>query len=208
MKLLLTGFEPFGGSAVNPSEQVVRAMAQERLRRVQLRTAILPVDRVNGPARLIRATQKYRPDVVLCLGEAPSRMAISIERVAINLMDYRIADNAGYQAMDEPIVRDGPAAYFVTLPVRAMLDAVKAVNVPAELSLSAGAFLCNQVIYTLLRHLALTQADVRAGFIHLPSLPEQIANRDRLSASMSLDTMLVGIRAAVAAIVNGSKTHA
>ena len=204
MKLLLTGFEPFGGSAVNPSEQVVRVLAQERLRRVQLRTAILPVDRVNSPAALIRAMQKYRPDVVLCLGEASGRMAISIERVAINLMDYRIADNAGNQAQDEPIVPDGPAAYFVTLPVRAMLEAVRAANVPAELSLSAGAFLCNQVLYTLLHHLALNNPGVGAGFAHVPPLPEQVVNKDRLIASMGLDIMLTGIRAAISAVANES----
>ena len=173
MKLLLTGFEPFGGSAVNPSEQVVRALAQERLRRIQLRTAILPVDRVQGPVALVRAIQKYRPDAVLCLGEA-GRAAISVERVAINLMDYRIADNAGNCVTDEPIAPDGPAAYFVTLPVRAMLEAVRSVHVPAELSLSAGAFLCNQVLYTALHHIATHQLDTKVGFVHLPSLPERL----------------------------------
>jgi pyroglutamyl-peptidase len=109
---------------------------------------------LRGPQTLIQAFEQSRPDAVLCLGEASKRMAISIERVAINLMDYRNADNDGNQIMDEPIVRDGPAAYFVTLPARAMLDAVRATGVPAELSLSAGAFLCNQVTYVMLHHLA------------------------------------------------------
>ena len=125
MKLLLTGFEPFGGNSVNPSEQVVRALAalpRERLPRLQLRTAVLPVDRVNGPAALVRAMNKYRPEAVLCLGEASRGIAISIERVAVNLMDYRIADSSGRQVQDELIAPDGPAAYFATLPVRAMLD--------------------------------------------------------------------------------------
>ena len=204
MKLLLAGFEPFGGSAVNPSEQVVRALAQESLPGIALHTAILPVDRVNGPATLIRAVQESQPDAVLCLGEAPGRTAISIERVAINLMDYRIADNAGNQAQDEPIVPDGPAAYFVTLPVRAMLEAIRAANVPAELSLSAGAFLCNQVLYTLLHHLTPNNPGVRAGFAHVPPLPEQVVNKDRLIASMGLDIMLTGIRAAISAVANES----
>src|SRR3989304_5763839 len=101
MKLLLAGFEPFGGSAVNPSQQVVRALAQESRPGVELHTAILPVDRANGPAAVLRAVQEIRPDAVLCLGEAAGRMAISIERVAINLMDYRIAHNAGNQAQEE-----------------------------------------------------------------------------------------------------------
>jgi pyroglutamyl-peptidase len=205
MKLLLTGFEPFGGSAVNPSEQVVRALAPERLPGVQLRTAILPVDRVNGPAALIRAMNRYRPQAVLCLGEASRGMAISIERVAINLMDYRIADNSGRRVQDELIAPRGPAAYFVTLPIRAMLEAIKAASVPAELSLSAGAFLCNQVLYTALHHIKTHHLQAKAGFVHLPPLPEQVASQDKLMPSMSLDTMLIGIRAAISAIAHGSE---
>jgi len=208
MKLLLTGFEPFGGSTVNPSEQVVRALANGALPDVELHTAVLPVDRASGPAALLRAVREFQSDAVLCLGEASGRAAISIERVALNLMDYRLADNAGNQVMDEPVVSEGPAAYFVTLPVRAMLEAMKAANVPAELSLSAGAFLCNQVLFQLLHHLALNEASTRAGFVHVPSLPEQVVNKDRLIPSMSLGIMLTGIRAAITAIANGSKDHA
>lgn len=200
MKLLLTGFEPFGGSRVNPSEQTVRALAQESLGATKLSIAILPVDRVHGPAALIRAYQEHQPDAVLCLGEASKRMAISIERVAINLLDYRIADNAGNQIVDEPIVRDAPAAYFCTLPVRAMLNAVRACGVPAELSLSAGAFLCNQVTYALLHYLAQSKLNTPAGFVHLPALPEQVINKQPLIPSMSLETMLKGIQAAINAI--------
>jgi pyroglutamyl-peptidase len=200
MKLLLTGFEPFGGSPVNPSEQVVRAVERQGLENIQLQTAILPVDRVAGPAALIRAVQRSKPDAVLCLGEASRRAAISIERIAVNLMDYRIADNAGHRIVDEPIVRDGPAAFFVTLPVRAMLDAVCAAGVPAELSLSAGSFLCNQVIYTLLHYVAENNPKIPAGFIHLPPLPEQVVGKDPPVACMALETMVAGIRAAIGAI--------
>src|SRR5512146_3041576 len=121
MKLLLTGFEPFGGSPVNPSEQVVRAIERQGIKGVQLQTAILPVERIAGPAMLIRAVQNDKPDAVLCLGEASRRAAISIERIAVNLLDYRIPDNAGQRVVDEPIVPNGPAALFISLPVRAML---------------------------------------------------------------------------------------
>ncbi len=219
MKLLVTGFEPFAKSPVNPSEQVVRALSQEKIAGIDLRTAILPVDRKHGPETLLRAFEQSQPDAVLCLGEASRRMAISIERVAVNLMDFRtpalqrtlcgasVADNAGTKVIDEPIVRDGPAAYFVTLPVRAMLNSVRAACVPAELSLSAGAFLCNQVTYALLHHLAQNKLKIPAGFIHLPALPEQVIDRDPIVPSMGLDTMLIGIRAAINAIKSSKEQH-
>ena len=200
MKLLLTGFEPFGGSQINPSEQVVLALAHDGLPGIELRTLILPVDRVRGPAAAINAIKEFGPNAILCLGEASRRMSISIERVGINLMDYRIADNSGHLAVDEPIAPGGPAAYFVTLPVRAMLNAMRAAGVPAELSLSAGAFLCNQVTYEVLHFLATHELAIPAGFIHLPPLPQQAALRDPLIASMGLETMAKGVRAAIEAI--------
>ncbi len=200
MNLLLTGFEPFGESKLNPSEQVVRALERERIAGVELYTAILPVDRVRGPAALLRAVRAARPDAVVCLGEAARRVAISIERVAINLLDFRIADNAGNKATDEPIVPGAPAAYFCTLPVRAMYDAVRAAGVPAELSLSAGAYLCNQVTYVLLHDLAQQQLEIPAGFVHLPALPAQVATRDMLLPTMSLETMVLGVRAGIGVI--------
>ncbi len=197
MKLLLTGFEPFDQSKINPSEQVVHALSREKIDGIELCTAILPVDRGRGPQTLIDAFQSARPDAVLCLGEASRRMAISVERVAINLLDYRIADNAGEKVADEPIVPDAPTAYFATLPVRAIYDSIRAAGVPCELSLSAGAFLCNQVMYTILHHLAQNRLKTPAGFVHLPRLPEQVASSDTVAASMGLDTMTVGIRAAI-----------
>ena len=207
MKLLITGFEPFGESKINPSEQVVRALAREKIAGVEMHTAILPVERVRGPQVLLDAVKRVQPDAVLCLGEAQRRMAISIERVAINLMDYRMPDNAGQKIVDEPIARDGPAAYFCTLPVRAMFDAVRAAGIPAELSLSAGAYLCNQVLYTLVHHLAQNKSRTRAGFIHLPALPEQVSTRDAvtLGASMSLETMVIGVRTAIQIIATEDK---
>jgi len=200
MRVLLTGFEPFASSQVNPSAQVVRTLAHDGIPGVALHSAILPVDRQGGPATLLNAVRALHPDAIVCLGEATRRMAISIERVAINLLDYRMADNAGHQAIDEPIVRDGPAAYFVTLPVRAMLEAVHAAGIPAELSLSAGAFLCNQVTYELLHYLTTHQLDIPAGFVHLPALPEQVINAYPPMPSMALETMTCGIRAIIGAL--------
>jgi pyroglutamyl-peptidase len=191
--VLVTGFEPFGGSLVNPSQRVVEHLAAERWTTLNLQTAILPVDGRAGPARLLQLVNALCPDVVLCLGEARRRAAISIERVALNLMDYRIADNAGQMVTDEPVVAGGPAAYFVTLPVRRMQMAVQAAGVPVELSLSAGAYLCNQVLYTLLHRLDGSTA--WGGFIHLPALPEQVASGGETIPSMSLE---ISLRAVVA----------
>lgn len=200
MRLLLTGFEPFGGDKVNPSQQVVQALAERGLAHIQLCTAILPVDRHAGPAALLEAVREHEPDVALCLGLAASRVCLSIERVAVNLMDYRIADNSGNHVVDEPIVPGGPAAYFATVPVRAMLAAVQGAAVPAELSLSAGAFLCNQVMYTVLHYAATNGLPLRAGFVHLPLLPEQVTGKSRPAPSMSLATMVWGVEVAIGAL--------
>ena len=208
MKVLLTGFEPFGSSSVNPSEQAARMLCQMSLPGIELSTAILPVDRLCGPSALLRAVQATQPEAVVCLGEASRRAALSIERVALNLLDFRMPDNAGHQCIDEPVAPDGPAAYFVTLPVRAMLDAVRAAGIPAELSLSAGTFLCNQVLYELLHHLARRQLAVPAGFIHVPALPEQAAKLDAVIPSMDLDTIVRGVAAALGALQTWHTQHA
>lgn len=197
MKILLTGFEPFGGSTLNPSEQVVKALAAQPPAGIELVTAILPVERHAGPQRLLEAVQAAQPQAVLCLGEAGGRALVCIERVALNLLDYRIPDNAGESCQDEPIFPDGPAAYFSTLPLRAMLAAVQAAGVPVELSLSAGAYLCNQVLYTLLH-----TCPIPGGFIHLPSLPEQVTALGRALPSMGLAESQKAVRAALAAIAS------
>jgi len=197
MKLLLTGFEPFGSSDINPSEQVVKSLTEKSLSGIELVPAILPVDRGVGPKKLIQAFEASQPDAVICLGEARGRMAINIERVAVNLMDYRIKDNAGNLVQDQPITPEGPAAYFCTLPVRKMFESAQAVGIPAKISLTAGAFLCNQVIYTLLHYLASRNLNIPAGFIHLPSLPEQVVNEQPQKASMNLQTMITGIEAVI-----------
>ncbi len=200
MTLLLTGFEPFGGSDVNPSEQAARALDGETVGGRRITTAILPVDRARGPECLLAAIQQHRPDAVVCLGLAAGRAVISVERVAVNLLDFTIPDNAGNQTVDQPITPGGPAAYFATLPVRAMVEAMRAAGVPAELSLSAGTFLCNQVMYTLLHAAAQEGLTRPGGFIHLPALPEQAARAAAPLPSMTLETILRGLRAALAVI--------
>jgi len=197
MKILLTGFEPFDSSPINPSEQIIRALEDEATPGVAVETAVLPVDLVRGPAALLHAVEAAQPEAILCLGQANRRTVISIERVAVNLLDFRIPDNAGNQAKDQVIVPDGPAAYFTTLPVREIYDTLKENGIPAELSLSAGSYLCNQVIFTLLHNLENRGLKIPAGFIHLPALPEQAAQMKGSVPSMSLETMIQGIRIAI-----------
>ena len=195
MKLLLSGFQPFAASQINPSACVVEAIAARTLPGIELCTAILPVEHERGPHELLRRVEECHPDAVVCLGEAGRRARLSIERVALNLADYAIPDNAGNLITDRPVRPDGPAAYFVTLPARQMLAAIQEAGVPAELSLSAGTFLCNEVLYALLHHFALSERRVPAGFIHLPFLPGQAARQASAVASMSLETMVAGISA-------------
>jgi pyroglutamyl-peptidase len=197
MRLLVSGFEPFGGSAINPSEQVVRRLSEVHLPNIELVTEILPEDHRRGPEQLLRTVEETHPGAVLCLGEDSGGQVLTIERLAINLLNFSTPDNQGAKVEDEPILPGGPAAYFVSLPVRKMLEAARAVQVPAELSLSAGSYLCNQVLYTLLHHLSRREMGIPAGFIHLPPLPEQAVERKKSTPSMSLETSLRGINAVI-----------
>jgi pyroglutamyl-peptidase len=194
MKILLTGFEPFDNSPINPSEQIVHTLASVSISGVQIDTAVLPVDLRHGPAALLNAVEVSEPEAVICLGQASRRAVISIERVAVNLLDFRIPDNSGNQVEDQPIEPSGPTAYFTTLPVRKIYDTLKEKGIPAELSLSAGTYLCNQVIFSLLHYVKEQDLKVPAGFIHLPALPEQAASMKGSIPSMSLETMIRGIR--------------
>lgn len=193
MKLLLTGFEPFGGSQINPSEQVVQTLAEKEFEGVEIITVILPVERFAGPDTLLRTFISAQPDVVLSLGEAGHNPAIRVERIAINLLDFLISDNGGHLVTDKPIIKDGADAFFATLPTRDLVQALQDNNVPAHLSNSAGTYLCNAVMYEMLHYLHKHKLAVAAGFIHLPQLPEQVAHTFPSRPSMSLDTMIKGI---------------
>lgn len=200
MRLLLTGFEPFGGSSVNPSQEVVRAIEEREAtlqsRGIELHTCILPVEAKRGPASLLRTIDRVKPHAVICLGESGRAAAITIERVFINLADYRVADNAGTMLREKAIAAAGPAAYFTTLPIERLSDAVKRAGVPVESSLSAGAFLCNHVAYAMAHHLAKKRGNpIPAGFVHLPRLPEQV--RGQRGKPMPLQNMVRGVEAMI-----------
>lgn len=169
-KLLITGFDPFGGQTVNPSWEAVRLLP-DRIGAYELTRLEIPTVYGEGAARILRAAEGLHPDVILSIGQAGGRRGITPEVVGINLREARIPDNSGFQPVNEPIVPDGPAAYFATVPVRAMVQAMTDAGFPCALSYSAGAFVCNDVLYTLLHRCHGTA--VQAGFIHVPFLPEQ-----------------------------------
>ncbi|MEN9939079.1 MAG: hypothetical protein RLZZ387_5658 [Chloroflexota bacterium] len=198
--VLLTGFEPFGGARVNPSAEVVRRVSGEGVEGLRISTMVLPVDAERAPEMLAEALERLRPDVCLMLGLADGVAALQVERVAVNLCDFRIPDNAGSQPVDEPVVSDGPAAYFATVPVRSLQEAALGAGVPAELSLSAGAYLCNLVLYAALHYSDLHGLPTRSGFVHLPALPEQMLGERRARPSMSLETICAGVRAMLRAL--------
>ena len=187
MKILLTGFTPFGRNPLNPSQKLIEALPEIGKHGETLIKAILPVDQVQALKTLLAHLHQSTPDAVLMFGLASGRPKICLERVAINLQDFRIPDNAGVTIVDEPIVVDGPAAYFTTLPVRKMLSALQAEGIPSTLSLSAGAYLCNQIFYTLMHEITQKQLTIKAGFIHLPALPAQAAKSEKDLPSLSLD---------------------
>lgn len=192
--VLVTGFEPFGGESTNPSALAAKALDGRVLRERRLAARVLPC--VFGEA--IRALEKeiatLDPELVVCVGQAGGRHAITLERVAINVDDARIPDNAGAQPVDRPIVEGGPVAYWSTLPIKAIVQALTREKIPAEVSQTAGTFVCNHVFYALMH--ALDGKAARGGFVHLPFLPEQAARYGR-APSLPLDAMVRAIELVV-----------
>jgi len=201
-RVLVTGFEPFAGSRVNPSAEVASRLAGTAIAGVELAIEVLPVVGVTAGKRLLAAIGRVKPDAVVLLGEHGDSPAIHLERVGLNLRDYRIPDNAGRIVTDRPVVAGGPDAIFATLPLRRMLDAVVAAGVPCTMSNSAGTFLCNEVLYVALHHFATrsTRRSIPCGFIHVPSLPEQAVGSPRPRPSMDAATTTRGVAAAIACL--------
>ena len=185
-KVLLTGFEPFGTATSNPSGEIVKQISGDNIV-----TAILPVAYTQSADRLLALIAEHNPDVVICLGQAEGRTAITPEKVAINLDDARLADNEGILRNDVKILETGADAYFSTLPIKEMVDAIKAQGIPATVSLSAGAFLCNHVFYVAQNKFAGTK--IRSGFVHVPLMDSQAPEFPGLP-TMPLDQMVTAVR--------------
>jgi pyroglutamyl-peptidase len=193
---LITGFAPFDGEAINPSLEIARALHGEVIAKHRIVGAELPTEFARSLSALAALIEKHRPALVIALGQAGGRSEISLERVAINLIDARIADNAGAQPIDAAVVENAPNAYFSTLPLKAMLLRLHAAGIPAALSHSAGTFVCNQVFFGLAHVLATRYPGARGGFIHVPYLPQQAA-KFADAPSMALATMIDALRIAV-----------
>jgi pyroglutamyl-peptidase len=194
--ILLTGFEPFGGESINPSWQIAQHLQGANLGGAVVHAVCLPTVFGSAIQVLQHALRRQRPQLVLCLGQAGGRSELTMERVAINVDDARIADNAGQRPVDQPVVARAPAAYFSTLPIKAMVAAMQHAGLPAAVSQTAGTFVCNHVFFGLM-HTLRRRRGVRGGFMHVPWLPEQSPQPPHLP----LPDMVQGVRLALLAAV-------
>lgn len=200
--VLVTGFEPFGGEDVNPSWEICRGLPAA-IGRARIHTRLVPTEFRRAIAEVAAAIEEVEPSLVILLGQAGGRACLSVERVAINVDDARVADNAGWRPVDEPVAPAGPAAYFATVPIKAMAAAIREAGVPAEVSNSAGTFVCNHLLYGVLHFLAASGRPARAGFIHVPWLESQALGRPG-EPTMALATMARGVEAAIAAALENA----
>lgn len=196
MKILLTGFEPFGGETTNPAQQLALALDGETHNGAEIVSAILPVARFTAIDQMRDLLDMHDPQLVVALGLAAGRADITPEKVAINFDDFRIADNQGHQPKGEPIDADGPAAYFSTLPINLMVKEMGHL-VPASVSFSAGTFVCNHLMYGLMHACAKHRPNVRAGFVHVPQATENLAQDDHEMPHLPLAQMTEALERAI-----------
>ena len=191
MKIIVTGFDPFGGEKINPSIECVKALPE--IEGVELIRLELPTVFKESAKRLNEVINDVKPDAVLSVGQAGGRPGITMERIAINVDDARIPDNISQQPIDEEIQLDGEAAYFTTLPIKRIVKAIREAGIPAEVSNSAGTFVCNHIMYQSL--FAATKADkpFKAGFMHIPFIPEQTTDKPSLPLEESTRALQIAI---------------
>lgn len=188
--VLVTGFEPFAEDPINPSALLAEQLDGQVVAGMRVRGVVLPVEFGRLRKELGRLLESDLPSAVLSFGLARGRTAISLERIAVNALDFRIPDNAGEQVRDREIVPEGPAAYTSRLPLRVGMERLRAAGVPAYISNSAGLYLCNAWMYLLLHGLSAADADIPAGFVHVPCLPEQAAKQEDPEPSVSLELLI------------------
>ena len=199
MKILVTGFDPFGQDTINPALEAVKQLPNEILGASIIKLEIPTM--FHQSANVVNlAIQQHQPDFVVHIGQAGGRFGITPERIAINLDDARIADNSSQQPIDQLIAENGPAAYFSQLPVKAMVANMQEVGIPATVSNSAGTFVCNHIMYQTLHYCQMNYPQIQSGFIHVPYLPQQVADKASLP-SMDLKTIVQGLVISIETII-------
>lgn len=200
MKILITAFEPFGGEKVNPALEAMKLLP-DKIGEAQILKLELPTVFKKSIEKVWQHIDEYEPDIVISLGQAGGRACISIERVAINIDDTTMADNEGNMPVDQPIFKDGENAYFSNLPIKNMVEDIKKAGIPANISNTAGTYVCNHVMYGILYKIHKEKLDIKTGFIHVPFIPEQVVNKPE-KPSMSLENIVKAVEIACKALVS------
>jgi pyroglutamyl-peptidase len=195
MKVLLTGFDPFGGEKINPAFEVVKRV-KENIAGAEIIKIQVPTAFNKSIEETVKKIEEIKPDFVLNIGQAGGRSGITVERVGINISDARIPDNLNQQPVDLKIDEDGEIAYFSTIPIKAIVEAIQNKNIPAAVSDSAGTYVCNHLLYGVLNYISKNQLSIKAGFIHIPYLFEQVVKKPN-TAAMDIDTMVLAIETAL-----------
>ena len=205
MKILITGFDPFDKEKINPAYEAVKLLP-DKIGNAEIIKKEIPTVFGKGACEMEKAIELHSPDYVICVGQAGGRSSITIEKVGINFIDARIADNEGNQPINTAIIPDGPAAYFSSLPIRAMVENIREHGIPANISYTAGTFVCNEVMYRLLNLIDTKYHHVKGGFIHVPYTCAQAADKPDGTASMDENIIAKGLEYAILAIVQ-NKEH-
>lgn len=200
MKILITAFEPFGGEKVNPALEAMKLLP-DKIGEAQILKLELPTVFKKSIEKVWQHIDEYEPDIVISLGQAGGRACISIERVAINIDDTTMADNEGNMPVDQPIFKDGENAYFSNLPIKNMVEDIKKAGIPANISNTAGTYVCNHVMYGILYKIHKERLNIKAGFIHVPFIPEQVVDKPE-RASMSLENIVKAVEIACKVLVS------
>ncbi|MEW8973168.1 MAG: pyroglutamyl-peptidase I [Tissierellaceae bacterium] len=203
MKVLITGFDPFGGEKINPAYEAVKGL-KDNINGAEIVKREIPTVFKKSILKLEKEIEEEKPDIVICVGQAGGRYDITIERVAINIDDARIKDNEGNEPIDEKIFEDGENAYFASIPIKNMVQGIRDLGVPASISNSAGTFVCNHIMYGLLYLIDKKYPNIRGGFIHVPFLPEQVIDK-RNTASMSIEDITKALETAIKIAIENNK---
>ncbi len=199
MKILITGFDPFGDETINPAYEAVKLLP-DKIKGAKIYKLEIPTVMNKSIEKTIEKIKEIEPNIVINVGQAGGRYYITPEKVAINLNDFRIPDNEGNQISDQQIYEDGETAYFTTLPVKAMVKKMKEANIPATLSYTAGSFICNHVMYGILYYVNKNNLNIKSGFIHIPYMTEQVIEKKN-EPSLSLETLKEGLVKSIEAVI-------